>query len=122
MTSREAPICKAVCFNEQKIIALKGHLATQVAIDTMAARYKAMGHPARLSILHVLAAGECCVCDLANVLGLPVSTVSQHLRALKGAGLLRSRQDGKLVFYALADPGLLQQGEPQDSLSVQRAG
>ena len=45
------------------------------------------------------------MCDLAHTLGQPVSTASQHLRRLRRAGLLESRQDGRLVFYSLSPTG-----------------
>ena len=102
MPKRGAPICKVVCFNADKIDALKERLPGPDELQAEADRHKAIGHPARMAILYVLAVEECCVCDLANILVQPVSTVSQHLRTLKLAGLVRSRQQGKLVFYSLA--------------------
>lgn len=102
LSKREINICKVTCFNEKKIAALKKKLPTNEDLEATANRHKAMGHPVRMAILHLLALEECCVCDLANILDQPVSTVSQHLRTLKYAGLLHSRQQGKLVFYCLA--------------------
>jgi len=61
-----------------------------------------LGHPARQAILHILSIDECCVCDVAEILRKPVSTVSQHLRTLVVEGILDYRQEGKLVFYSLA--------------------
>jgi len=57
-------------------------------------------------MLHLLATHEGCVCDIAHTLQMPVSTVSQHLRILKGSGLLTSRPDGKWVIYSLTDTPL----------------
>ncbi len=102
MRKPQVTICKAVCFNERKISALKRQLPPERELASAARRHKVLGHPARQAILHVLQIDECCVCDLAAILGKPVSTVSQHLRMLMSAGLLRSRQEGKLVFYSLA--------------------
>jgi len=79
-------------------------LPDAAVLKAVAGRHKALGHPARQAIVHTLRQDECCVCDLANVLDMPVSTLSQHLRVLSAAGLLESRQDGKLVFYSLAQP------------------
>jgi len=106
MRKRHFTICKVVCFNEKKISALKKQLPSKSKLDSAAHRHKVLGHPARLAILHVLNIDECCVCDLANILGKPVSTVSQHLRMLMSAGFLCSRQEGKLVFYSLASEAL----------------
>ena len=89
-----------MCFNTAKIRALRAALPPKATLAASAARYKALAHPARLAVLEVLGVESCCVCDLANVLGLPVSTLSQHLKTLRKAGLVSSRQEGKLVFYS----------------------
>jgi len=101
MGKRRLTTCKVVCFNEKKISALKEKLPSKSKLESAARSYKVLGHPARQAILHILSIDECCVCDLANILEKPVSTISQHLRLLMSAGFLRSRQDGKLVFYSL---------------------
>jgi DNA-binding transcriptional ArsR family regulator len=49
--------------------------------------------------------GELCVCDLAWVAERSQNLVSHHVRALRSAGLVRSRRDGKMVMYALTDAG-----------------
>jgi DNA-binding transcriptional ArsR family regulator len=86
----------------------------------LADRYKAMAHPCRLAILYALALEECCVCDLANILRKPVSTISQHLRMLKAAGLVKSRQDGKLVFYEIESPEILQKIQVPGAVNAQK--
>ena len=73
------------------------------AYDRQAALMRAMGHPARLRILEILAQGEACVCHLAAVLRQRQPFVSQHLMALRRAGLVRDRRDGALVYYRLSD-------------------
>ncbi len=65
---------------------------------------KALGHPVRLYIVDRLAAGERCVCELREEIGLDISTVSRHLAALKNAGLISDEKRGKQVFYRLAAP------------------
>lgn len=69
-----------------------------------AAVFKALGHPARLQIVEELAAGERCVCDLVELVGLGWSTVSRHLSVLKDAGVLEDEKRGMQVFYRLALP------------------
>ena len=93
--------CTVVCFNEDKIADLRKQLPSEKDLRESARRHKVLGHPARQAILHTLSIDECCVCDIAQVLGKPVSTVSQHLRTLVSEGLLDYRQEGKLVFYSL---------------------
>jgi ArsR family transcriptional regulator, arsenate/arsenite/antimonite-responsive transcriptional repressor len=73
--------------------------------EFLADRLKALGHPARLEILRVLAARGTCVCgEVVKVMPLSQATVSQHLKVLKEAGLIRGRIDGKNSCYWL-DPG-----------------
>ena len=63
---------------------------------------KALAHPARLLIVDVLAAeGERCVCDLTELVGSDMSTVSRHLAQLKGAGIVEDDKRGQMVFYRL---------------------
>jgi len=50
---------------------------------------------------------EVCVCDIAEVLNMSQSAISHQLRVLKLAGLVRSRRDGKTVYYSLADDHVL---------------
>lgn len=69
-----------------------------------AAVFKALGHPARLQIVEELAAGERCVCDLVELVGLGWSTVSRHLTVLKDAGVLEDEKRGLQVFYRIALP------------------
>ena len=95
-------LCRVVCFNRRKIAALRSAVVASEDIARRSAVYKVLGHPGRLAVLGLLAIEECCVCDVANVLRLPLSTASQHLRALKDVRLIRPRQQGKLVFYSLA--------------------
>ena len=63
---------------------------------------KALGHPARLRLLAMLSRGPLCVCQMTAVLGAAPSTVSEHLRELKRAGLLVEEKNGRFVSYRLA--------------------
>jgi ArsR family transcriptional regulator len=63
---------------------------------------KALAHPARVKILRILAARNSCVCgELVDELPLAQSTVSQHLKVLKGAGLIRGTISGPRTCYCL---------------------
>ena len=101
MGKRPFKSCTVVCFNKEKIAGLKKQLPSNKELQASARHHKALGHPARLAILHILSIDECCVCDVAEVLEKPVSTVSQNLRTLMSEGLLDYRQEGKLIFYSL---------------------
>ena len=63
---------------------------------------KALAHPARLLIVDELAEhGERCVCELTDLIGSDMSTVSRHLAQLKGAGIVEDEKRGKMIFYRL---------------------
>jgi len=68
---------------------------------------KALGHPTRLFVVEELARGERCVCELQQMIGADVSTVSKHLSVLKNAGLVVDDKRGTQVFYALRVPCVL---------------
>ncbi|MDX1418528.1 MAG: metalloregulator ArsR/SmtB family transcription factor [Rubricoccaceae bacterium] len=73
----------------------------------LAAWAKALGHPARLAILRTLAQQGTCLCgEVVDELPLAQATVSQHLRALKDAGLIRGEADGPRSCYCLDAPAL----------------
>lgn len=69
---------------------------------------KALGHPARVAILRLLSRRESCVCgEIVDELPLAQSTVSQHLKQLKAAGLIRGEVDGPRVCYCI-EPGVVE--------------
>lgn len=69
--------------------------------ESRAVIFKAMAHSTRLFILTTLLKGERCVCELTELIGADMSTVSKHLLVLKNGGLIRSYKDGKKVMYVL---------------------
>lgn len=71
-----------------------------------AARFRALGDETRLRLLERLTAGERSVAALMEDTGLGQSLVSHHLRALRQAGLVRARRDGRWVYYSIAEPAL----------------
>ncbi len=73
----------------------------------LAALAKALAHPARVRILRLLARRNTCICgEIVDELDLAQSTVSQHLKIMKNAGLLRGDIDGPRVCYCLDSRGL----------------
>lgn len=73
----------------------------------LAAAFRALGHPARLEILRLLVRRGTCMCgDLVDELPLAQSTVSQHLKALKEAGLIRGTIEGPAVCYCVDEDAL----------------
>ncbi len=68
---------------------------------------KAMGHPTRLFIVDELSKGERCVCELRDMIGADISTVSKHLSVLKQAGIVGDEKRGLQVWYNLRVPCIL---------------
>ena len=66
--------------------------------------FKALSNPNRLLIVDALSAGERCVADLTELVGLDMSTVSNHLAVLRNVGLLADERRGTQVFYSLKTP------------------
>lgn len=79
-------------------------LSSDGVLERGAAMLRAMGDPSRLRLLERLSAGGAhCVSELADAAGVGMSTVSQRLRLLRDAHLVRRRREGKHVYYELAD-------------------
>jgi ArsR family transcriptional regulator len=79
-------------------------LQTTKSVSQLDALFKGFADPTRLRLLNVLAAGELCVCDLVELLSLPQSTISRHLRYLHRAGLVEVTREWKFAHYRLAEP------------------
>ncbi len=76
--------------------------------ETKAELFKALGHPARIRCLEVLATGERSVGELQPLVGIELSHLSQQLGVLRRAGLVTSRKAGSTVIYAIRDPELVE--------------
>jgi len=77
---------------------------TQARFDARARVLKALAHPTRLFIVEELSHGERCVCELTEMVGADMSTVSKHLAVLRSAGILADEKRGNQVFYTLRCP------------------
>ena len=99
-TTKPDPIC-CPPVEPQQHTNLQG-LEGPEADDELAKLAKAIGHPARVRILRMLSLKEARVCSqIVDELPLAQSTVSEHLRILKDAGLIRSSQDGPRIGYCI---------------------
>ena len=72
------------------------------ALGSLAGVLALAGNEVRLQLLFLLANEQLCVCDLADVLQMTISAVSQHLRKLKDGGVVHARKVGQTVFYTLS--------------------
>lgn len=84
---------------------LEGAIRTQ--LEARARVMKALAHPSRLFIVDELSRGERCVCELTEMIGADVSTVSKHLAVLRSAGVVLDERRGAQVFYRLRVPCIL---------------
>ena len=69
--------------------------------------FDAISDNTRIKIILALKDGELCVCDISHVLGLSLSAVSHQLRILRGLRFVKYRNDGRMVFYSLADKHII---------------
>ena len=72
-------------------------------VDDLAELFKVFGDSTRIRILFVLFEAEVCVCDLAQALNMTQSAISHQLKILRQNKLIKSRREGKSIFYSLAD-------------------
>ncbi len=83
-------------------------MATNISsIEEIASLLQTIGQPARLQILLAIGEGETCVCHLEATFGWRQAYLSQHLMALRKAGILLARREGRYIHYRLNDPALL---------------
>src|SRR3954470_15103750 len=84
-------------------VQLKARLLDEAAVIDLAETFRMLGDTTRVRILDALARTEVPVCDLADVLGLTQSAVSHQLRLLRSMRLVKSRRDGRHIYYAVDD-------------------
>jgi DNA-binding transcriptional ArsR family regulator len=97
--------CDLLCLDLPRAEALRHARLTPPQAERAAARAQALADPTRLALAAALREDELCVCDLAWVIERSDQLVSHHMRALRSAGLARSRRDGKMVMYSLTEDG-----------------
>ncbi len=78
--------------------------ASLVGLDDLDALFKGFADPTRLRVMNALAAGELCVCDLVELLGIAQPAVSRHLAYLRRMGLVEATREWKFAHYRLAEP------------------
>ncbi len=98
--------CDLLCLDLPKAELLRATRPSADAAADAAGRARALADPTRLTIAAALAdTDELCVCDISWVTERPENLVSHHLRALRGAGLVSSRRDGRMVMYSATPAG-----------------
>ena len=104
---KQGDVCELVHIDPARVARLRQTLVGADEVEGVSDTFRALGDPTRVRILDALSHGELCVCDLAAVLGVSQSAVSHQLRLLRGMRLVRSRRDGRMIFYALDDKHIM---------------
>lgn len=103
MTNLSEELCEANELHEELLKIVRDDFPEEEKLNALAELFKAFGDPTRIRILFVLFEAEVCVCDLAAALSMTPSAVSHQLKLLRGMKLVKSRREGKSIFYSLAD-------------------
>jgi len=102
-TDRANDQCEIQGVHPEAIQAARSSLMPDSTLTTLSETFSALGDSNRMKILFALAATELCVCDLATVVGISESAVSQHLRLLRTLRWVNGKRRGKMVYYTLND-------------------
>ena len=95
--------CNCDVIHEDIVNDVKKKMQSKEEYIELASLFKLFGDGTRVQILHALEQSEMCVCDLAQILNMTQSAISHQLRVLKQMDLVKSRREGKTIFYSLAD-------------------
>ncbi len=100
---KECMCCESTEIHENLLQIVQDNMIGEEELYDLAELFKVFGDSTRIRILFVLFEAEVCVCDLAETLNMTQSAVSHQLKILKQNKLVKSRREGKSIFYSLAD-------------------
>ena len=103
MIEKEVICCDSLEVHEELLISIREKMPDETELYDLAELFKVFGDSTRIRILFVLFEAEVCVCDLAAALNMTQSAISHQLKILKQSRLVKSRREGKSIFYSLAD-------------------
>lgn len=103
MQDKEIECCETTELHEELLKTVTEQMPAEEELYDLAELFKVFGDSTRIRILFVLFEAEVCVCDLAEALHMTQSAISHQLKILKNSKLVKSRREGKSVFYSLAD-------------------
>ncbi len=95
--------CKENFTHQDKIEIVEHNMPSEENLIGVTELFKVLGDQTRTKILSVLYSQELCVCDISKLLKMTKSAISHQLKTLRTARLIKSRKQGKEVFYSLAD-------------------
>ncbi len=96
-------LCDCEVIHEEVVAAAKAGMPGDGKILELSDFFKVFGDSTRIRILWALDHAEMCVCDIAVLLNMTKSAISHQLRVLRESNLVKTRRDGKVVYYSLAD-------------------
>ena len=100
---RDGEVCQVRCISPGKVRKLAKSLPHSDALNRLSDVFQILSDPNRLRVLYCLSHEEVCVCDLSAVLGMSVSAISHQLRLLRALRLVKSRREGRIMYYSLLD-------------------
>lgn len=103
MAVNDVECCDFYQVHDNVVSAVRDKMPDEDKLCDLAELFKVFGDSTRIKILYVLFESEMCVCDIAQLLNMTQSAISHQLRILKQSKLVKSRREGKAVFYSLAD-------------------
>lgn len=103
MKKTEVECCEVHETHDELLKIVNETMPEETELYDLAELFKVFGDSTRIRILFVLFEAEVCVCDLAKVLNMTQSAISHQLKILKQNKLVKSRRDGKSIFYSLSD-------------------
>lgn len=95
--------CDCEVIHEDTVKRVQEKMPLEENLYDLAELFKVFGDSTRIKILWALDEAEMCVCDIAVLLKMTQSAISHQLRLLKQADLVKSRREGKIVYYSLED-------------------
>lgn len=98
-----ADSCEVRCVHPESVRRGRDLLLPGGEYQALAATFQALSDPSRAKIVYSLLEQELCTCDIAAIVGVSESSVSQHLNVLRRLRLVRSRREGKIVYHTLDD-------------------
>lgn len=96
-------VCDCDIIHQDVVDSVKKDFLAEETIMDLADFYKIFGDSTRVKILLALDKSELCVCDISALLNMTVSAVSHQLKILREADLVKTKREGKVVYYYLAD-------------------
>jgi len=108
MTTKSVDKCGIWAIDRERVTETKKRLPSDETFTMLSETFGALADSNRAKILYALENQELCVCDIACVVGISDSAISQHLRILRTLRLVKQRKTGRMMYYSLSDQHIRQ--------------